>query len=125
MITLNVTRRGRELETLFLTAFAALPLYLTGVVATGPLLAFHVVMLGIAARVALGKGPELIPGPIMRVLAVAYILFYAVDAIYISRSAIAASTHLVLFIAAYQPIESLRSQNQAQRLLTTSLIFIA
>jgi transglutaminase-like putative cysteine protease len=120
-----MTRDRRELETLFLTAFAAVPLYLTGVVSLIPLLAFHAVMFGIIVRVALGKGPELIPAPLMRAIAAAYIVFYGIDAIMISRSAIAASTHLVLFIAAYQPIESLRTPNQAQRLLTTTLIFIA
>ena len=62
---------------------------------------------------------------IMRGLAIAYIVFYAIDAAVISRSAIAASTHLVLFIATYQPIESVRTNNYAQRLLTTGLIFIA
>src|SRR5207247_1738297 len=41
------------------------------------------------------------------------------------RSAIAASTHLVLFIAVYQPIESMQRRNGAQRLLTAALIFIA
>ena len=49
---------------------------------------------------------------------------FEVNAALLSRSAIAASTHLVLFIALYQPIESLRSNNQRQRMLTTALIFI-
>ena len=46
-------------------------------------------------------------------------------AAFVSRSAIAASTHLVLFIAAYQPIEALQRNNQAQRMLTAALIFTA
>jgi hypothetical protein len=120
-----MTPRARELETLALTMFAALPLYATQAITTPPLIAFHIVMLAIFARVAMGKGPELIPGAVMRGLAVAYIFFYAIDAVAISRNAIAASTHLILFIAAYQPIESVRTRNSSQRLLTTSLIFLA
>ncbi|HEX7155341.1 MAG TPA: transglutaminaseTgpA domain-containing protein [Thermoanaerobaculia bacterium] len=120
-----MSRRARELETLLLTMVAALPLYATGAVGAVPILLFHGVMAGIALRVLVGKGPELIPAPLMRVLAIAYIPFYVVDAAMISRSAIAASTHLVLFIAAYQPIEGMRANNQAQRMLTTALIFIA
>lgn len=120
-----MSRRGREIETLVLTMIAAVPLYFTHVVAVPPLIAFHLVMTGIALNVAAGRGPELVPAGVMRALAVAYVPFYILDALMISRSAIAASTHLVLFIAAYQPIESMRSHNQAQRLLTTALIFTA
>lgn len=117
--------RRREIETLLLTAFAAAPLYATGAVGAVPLLLFHAVMLGMVARVASGRTPELIPRQVMHILGVAYIAFYFVDAIAISRSAIAASTHLVLFIAAYQPMESVRSNNYAQRLLATALLFVA
>ncbi len=119
-----MTRR-RELEMLLLTMFAAVPLYLTQTISAGPLIAFHVVMAGIVIRVAMGRSPELIPAVVMRGLAIAYIAFYAIDAAMISRSAIAASTHLVLFIATYQPIESAHSNNYAQRLLTAGLIFVA
>ena len=120
-----MTPRRREIETLLLTSFAAVPLYATFAIGIAPLLMFHAVMGGIILRVALGKSPELIPAPIMRVIAVLYVGFYVLDAAFISRSAIAASTHLVLFIATYQPIESARVRNYAQRLLTTALIFVA
>ena len=120
-----MSRRGREVEMLLLAMVAATPLYLTGTVSVVPLIAFHTVMAAIVIRVASGRGPEVVPAVVMRVLAFAYIGFYVVDAAMISRSAIAASTHLVLFIAAYQPIESLQRNNLAQRLLTTALIFIA
>jgi hypothetical protein len=120
-----MTQKARELETLALAMFAAIPLYFTQAISAPPLIAFHIVMLAIAVRVATGKGPELIPAGVMRGLAVAYMFFYVVDAVVISRNAIAASTHLILFIAAYQPIESVRTRNQSQRLLTTSLLFLA
>ena len=120
-----MSRRGREIEMLLLAMVAALPLYLTQAIGVLPLILFHSLMAGITIRVAMGKGPDLVPPVLMRVLAFAYVGFYIVDAAMISRSAIAASTHLVLFIAAYQPIESLSRNNLAQRLLTSGLIFIA
>jgi hypothetical protein len=117
--------RQRALELLFLTMFAAVPLYATQAISAAPVLAFHAMLLAIAVRVARGKGPEVVSPMVMRGLAIAYVPFYIIDAAMISRSAIAASTHLILFIAAYQPIESVRTRNDAQRLLTTSLIFTA
>lgn len=120
-----MTPARREIETLLLTSFAAVPLYATHAVGTAPLLMFHAVMAGIIFRVAVGKSPELIPAPVMRTIAILYVGFYVLDAAFISQNAIAASTHLVLFIATYQPIESARTRNYAQRLLTTALIFVA
>jgi transglutaminase-like putative cysteine protease len=118
-------RRARELETLLLAMFAAVPLYFTFAISQVSVAAFHVAMAAIVVRVLMGRSPELIPASVMRWLAIAYVPFYIVDATMISKSAIAASTHLVLFIAAYQPIESVHRDNQAQRTLTTSLIFVA
>src|SRR5579859_3330817 len=115
----------REIELLLLTMFAAVPLYGTQTIGAPPLFAFHIAMAAIVIRVAMGKGPGIIPAPVMRALGIAYVLFYPFDAALISRSAIAASTHLVLFIAVYQPIESLYRRNDAQRLLATTLLFIA
>ena len=120
-----MTRRAREIEMLLLAMLAAVPLYFTYAVGTVPLLVFHTMMAAMTIRVASGRGPDVVPPVLMRAVAVAYIGFYLIDAAVISRSAIAASTHLVLFIAAYQPIESLQRNNLSQRLLTTGLIFIA
>jgi transglutaminase-like putative cysteine protease len=120
-----VTRRPRELETLLLAMFAAVPLYFTFAISLISLVLFHVFMGMVVLRVAWGKSPELIPASLMRWLAIAYVPFYVVDATVLSRSAIAASTHLVLFIAAYQPIEAAHRNNQAQRILTAAMIFTA
>ncbi|HVG23345.1 MAG TPA: transglutaminase domain-containing protein [Thermoanaerobaculia bacterium] len=117
-------RKARELEMLLLAMFAAVPLYFTYAISIKALILFHVFVGLIVARVAFGRTPELVPSGIMRWIAIAYVPFYIVDW-WISHSAIAASTHLVLFIAAYQPIESVHRENHAQRLLTTALIFIA
>jgi transglutaminase-like putative cysteine protease len=120
-----MSRKARELETLLLTMFAALPLYFTYAVGRIPLVLFHIAMAGIVVRVAMGKGPEVLPPRMMRWLAIAYIPFYFVDWRLLGGTAIAASTHLVLFIAVYQPMEAMQRNNQAQRLLTAGLIFVA
>ena len=120
-----MTRRARELETLALTALAAAPLYVTEGVGLASLVAFHVVLGLIFIRVAAGRGSELVPTWLMRFFAIAYVPFYVIDIASISRSAISASTHLLLFISAYQPMESMRKNNQAQRLLTAALLFVA
>jgi protein-glutamine gamma-glutamyltransferase len=117
--------KAREIELLLLTMLAAMPLYATQTVSIGPLLIFHALMAAMVIRVAAGHRPELVPEPVMKALAIGYIIFYIIDAALISRNAIAASTHLVLFIALYQPIESRRRPNTPQRLLTAALIFVA
>ena len=102
--------RAREIESLLLTMFTAVPFYATHTIGIAPLLLFHGVMAAMVIRIATGRSAEIIPAAVMRVLAVGYILFYVFDAVVLSRDAIAASTHLVLFIAVYQPIEALRAE---------------
>lgn len=120
-----MTPKAREIETLLLAMFAAVPLYLTQAIGFVPLAIFHAFMTAVVLRVAAGKGPELVPLSLMRWLAIAYVPLYLVDWLAVSHSAVAASTHLVLFIAAYQPMESVERNNHAQRLLTAGLIFTA
>ena len=122
---MNRARGSRELETLALAMFAAVPLYFTFAISLVALIVFHAFMTAIVIRVATGRSPELIPAGLMRWVAIAYVPFYIIDAMFVSRSAIAASSHLVLFIAAYQPIESTHRNNHAQRILTAALIFTA
>jgi protein-glutamine gamma-glutamyltransferase len=117
--------RARETELLLLAAFAAVPLYFTGAVGVIPLILYHVALLVMVVRVARGKGPDFVSVSFMRGIGLAYVVFYFIDAAVISRSAIAASTHLVLFISLYQPIDGIQHDNRAQRLLTTTLIFVA
>ena len=79
--------RRHDLELLFLSIFAAIPLYATQAISPLPLLIFHAIMIAVAARVAFGKSPEVIPATVMRGLAIVYVPFYIVDAATISRSA--------------------------------------
>jgi transglutaminase-like putative cysteine protease len=105
--------------------FAAVPLYFTNAIGATPVLLFHLAMAAIVVRVAIGKTPQLIPSRLMRWMAFAYIPLYFVDWRFVSGSALAASTHLVLFIAVYQPSESTQRNNHGQRMLTAALIFVA
>jgi transglutaminase-like putative cysteine protease len=120
-----MSRRARELETIALTMLAALPLYATHAISPLVVVVFHAVMLAIGIRVAFGRSPQLVPLPVLNASAVAYFIFFFVDWVAISHNLIAASSHLVLFIAAYQPMEAMRVRNQGQRLLITALIFVA
>ena len=120
-----MSRKAREIETIVLAMLAAAPLYVTFAVGKPAVALFHGAMTLIAYRIWKDRGPELVPTSTLRMLAIAYVPFYLIDATMISGSAIAASTHLVLFISVYQTIESARVNNYAQRMLTTALIFIA
>lgn len=120
-----MSARAREIELILLTMFAAIPLYGTAVISVVPLGVFHAVMAVLVVRTFLGRRPDFIPLMIMRGIGIAYVIFYIIDAAAISRSAISASTHLVLFIAAYQPMEPASRRNKPQRLLTAALIFVA
>lgn len=120
-----MSERAHDVEALVLAMLAAVPLYLTQTVSFIPVALFHAAMLVVVARVAAGKDPAFLPPKVLRALAIAYIVFYAVDVLLISRSAIAASTHLILFVAVYQPMDARGRHNDAQRLLTTALIFTA
>ena len=120
-----MSRKAREVETLLLAMLAVVPLYFTYAVHIGPLIAFHLVMATMVIRILRGRDPRLMPSNALRAIAILYIPFYAIDAALISRSAIAASTNLVLFITAYQPMEPRYRENHGQRLLTTSVLFIA
>ncbi|MEA2238662.1 MAG: hypothetical protein QOC81_3386 [Thermoanaerobaculia bacterium] len=116
----SASARSRELELLFLAMFSAIPLYVTQTISVAALFIFHAAMLAITLRTFFGKSGQLIPAPAMRGLAIAYVPFYVLDASMLSRSAIAASTHLILFIAVYQAMES--APKPTQRLLTASMI---
>ena len=106
--------------------FAAVPLYFTSAIAGSPLIVFHLVMAAIGRARGDGEAPELLPARVMRWMADrATSRSTSSTGGLISRNAIAASTHLVLFIAVYQPIESMQRNNQAQRMLTAALIFMA
>jgi transglutaminase-like putative cysteine protease len=120
-----MTRKAREVETLLLTMFAAVPLYFTYAIGKTPVVLFELALASIVVRVVMGKTPQLLPVRFMRWIALAYVPFYFIDWRLLSGTAMAASTHLVLFIAVYQPSEAMQRNNQGQRMLTAALIFVA
>ena len=93
-----MTRRAREIETIVLAMFAAVPLYFNHAIGAAPVIAFHVFMAAVAVRVWMGRGPELVPAMVMRGLAMMYVPFYLVDWLGISHSAVAASTHITVLL---------------------------
>jgi transglutaminase-like putative cysteine protease len=117
--------RSRELELLTLAMYSAIPLYLTQTISVAALVFFHAALLVVTLRVHFGRSAQVIPPMVIRGLAIAYVPFYIVDAALLSRSAIAASTHLILFIAVYQAMETAGARNATQRLLTASMIALA
>ena len=58
-----MSARAREVELLLLSMFAAVPLYGTQTISTLPLLAYHLVIAGITARVISNRSPQLVPEP--------------------------------------------------------------
>ena len=117
--------RNRDLDLLVLAIFSAIPLYVTQTVSVVAVLLFHAAMLAITLRVYFGRSSQVIHPLVMRALAIGYVPFYIVDAALLSRSSIAASTHLILFITVYQAMEGSHARKPGQRLLTTSMICLA
>lgn len=112
--------RSRELERTLLVAFAAVPLYVTGAVSVVAVAMFHVL---IAVSLFKRSGSEaVLPSSLLNALAAAYLIFFPIDGIVISRSLIRASVHLLFFIAIYLTYEAAHRTHRKQ-LLVAFLIF--
>lgn len=119
-----MNRRLRELDAITLAMFAAVPLYATYAVSPVSVLVFHLTMTALGIRVAF-QGLDF--GPLRGLIQFAgavYLLFFPLDAIYLSRSLIRASGHLIFFIVVYQTVEASWRKNDRQRFLTTFLLFV-
>jgi protein-glutamine gamma-glutamyltransferase len=117
-----MNRRARDLQAIGLTAFAAVPLYLTQAVAPLIVGAFHLTLALVAFAVLSGRGAGSLAS-IGRVVAIGYLPLFAVDALWISSSLIKASVHLLFFVAIYQILDPEARAATRQRLLVTFLIF--
>lgn len=117
-------RARREAEGIALAMFAAVPLYFTAAIDLPSIVLFHVVMAVILAIEVRFPGFDT-PRPLLRAAAIAYLLFYFVDAAVLSRSLIRATSHLLFFIAAYQSLDRSAGRRVTQRMLVTFLIAIA
>src|SRR5687767_9341660 len=97
-----MNRKWRDVESMVLAMFAAVPLYLTHALSPFSVLLFHLTMGMLAVRVAL-RGSDF--GPLRGLIQFSgaiYLLFFPIDAMFISQSLIRASGHLIFFIIIYQ-----------------------
>ena len=113
----------RERETLLLAAFAALPLYVTQAISPMSVFTFHAGLLLAAVIQLRGWSIDSI-ALVARIAAIAYLPFFFIDALVISRSLIRSSVHLLFFIALYQAFEPVARKATLQRFLVIFLIFI-
>ncbi|HUF17668.1 MAG TPA: DUF3488 and transglutaminase-like domain-containing protein [Thermoanaerobaculia bacterium] len=114
----------RELESIFVTGLAAVPLYFTGAVGWIPIALFHLALGALAGICIIRREPVYRPR-LVRWLAYAYLLFFPIDAIFLSRSLIESSSNLLLFIGFYLLVEGPWDQNYTKRLLIGFLLFVA
>lgn len=118
-------RDRREAELLFTTMYAGVPLYAAESGSTLAVVICHVA-LGLLLLRALFRADSAlqIPPALLKASAAAYLVFLPFDAAMLSGSLIAASTHLVFFIAVYQALDAESRTNAGQRLLIALLIFV-
>lgn len=119
-----MNRLRRELESIFLTALAAVPLYFTGAVGKLPIALFHIALAVLAISSIARREPVYRPR-LVRWLAYAYLVFFPIDAIFLSRSLIESSSNLLFFIGFYLLAEGPWEQNYTKRLLISFLLFVA
>jgi len=113
-----------EIEASLAAIFASAPLYLTNVVSPLWIAATHLVLIAMAAVQWARKEGFVAPKALLQAIAILYMVIFPIDAFAISRSLISASVHLLLFIAAYQVIESRWEKNATQRMLVIFLLFV-
>ncbi len=119
-----MNRLRRELESIGITALAAVPLYFTAAVGWIPIALFHLSLLGLALSWIIRREPAQWPR-LVRWLAYAYLIFFPIDAIFLSKSLIESSSNLLLFIGFYLMAEAPWESNYTKRLLIGFLLFVA
>ena len=119
-----MNRLRRELESIFVTALAAVPLYFSGAMGRLSIALFHAALLLIAIIFLVRREPAHWPR-VVRFLAYGYLVFFVHDAAFLSRSLIEASSNLLFFIGVYLIAEAPWDQNYTKRLLVGFLLFIA
>lgn len=119
-----MNRLRRELESIFLTALAAVPLYFTGAVGKLSLVLFHIALAVLAISSIARREPVYRPR-LVRWLAYAYLAFFPIDLIFLSKSLIESSSNLLFFIGFYLLAEGPWEHNYTKRLLISFLLFVA
>lgn len=101
-----------------------MPLYFTSVVSAPWIAVTHAVLLAVT-MLQWWRGVNVVaPRRLLHALAIAFLIFFPLDAISISRSLITASVHLLLFITIFQSVESQWVENATQRMLVIFLLFV-
>lgn len=119
-----MNRLRRELESILVTALAAVPLYFTGAMGKFSIAIFHAALVVIALIFLVRRRPMHWPR-LVRVMAFGYLAFFVIDAAFLSRNLIEASSNLLFFIGVYLIAEAPWDQNYTKRLLVSFLLFIA
>lgn len=118
-------REPREIESIVLAMFAAIPLYFSRALSPAAVGGYQAI-LGLLLLRIFQSGRRPVVGTLTtRFFAIGYLLFFFFDALAISRSMIRASSHLLFFIVVYLVLEQAWKENAGKRLLVTFLIFIA
>lgn len=115
----------REVESIILSMFAALPLYFSQAVSPIAVGMYHAAFALILLRIVQTRRRPDVGAIAIRFFGTGYLLFFFFDAIALSRSMIRASSHLLFFIAVYLVLEHPWKENNGKRLLVSFLIFIA
>lgn len=103
--------------------YAAIPLYASEAISAVAVALFHVAF-GLLALAAIRGHEVRLPSTLLHMVGLAYLLFFPLDAIGISRSLISASGNLVFFIALFQALDPVSGRRLGQRLVVILLVFI-
>lgn len=118
-------RARREVDSIVLSMFAAIPLYFSQAINPVAVGMYHGIFALLLLRILqTGRRPD-VGALAIKFLGTAYLFFFFFDAIVISRSMIRASSHLLFFIAVYLVLEHEWRENGGKRILVSFLIFIA
>lgn len=115
---------ARELESISIAALAALPLYFNAAVGRLPVALYHLALVTTFLYI-LSAGRSFHAPRLVKIAGYAYLLFFPLDALLLSRSLIKASSHLLFFIGVYLVLEAPWASNYTKRLLITFFIFVA
>lgn len=118
-----MSSKAREVEILITAMYAAIPLYANDAISPAAVALFHIAFALLTIAALRGRQVRL-PAPLLQTLAVAYLLFFPIDAVAISGSLISASGNLVFFIALFQALDAVSARRLGQRLVVVMLVFI-
>lgn len=116
-------RPSREIEFLALVAFSVLPIYGgESPIQIPRVVIFHALLGVLIALIAARKRTVALPTLPLNVIAGAYLLFFLFD---LRATLIAASTHMLMFVALWQAVHEETRRKSTQRMLVLCLLYVA